>query len=368
MKMLLASVWAVGMGGVVCAQGVPTPGAPSQPFTAAAQAQNGGAGPQVTYQYGMEFVTINAAGNAAYPGGSPNDTPGLSPGVGRGAVDHDFRIGRYEVGSDSWAAFYDAANAVQQQTGQAIPFISQQGGLSGSGQYGRVGNISWRTAAIYCNWLCNGQAVTRDAFMNGAYDVSTFGYIGNQFTDQLTHNPGAQFWIPTLDEWMAAAHYDPNHNDPQFGHWWQYSIARDTHPNPGLPGHQAVFPFTGPAEANTGFSTPDLAELNVLLGAYSNIQSPWGLFDTAGEGSEWTEEPFSNISPDTPPTDRMYAGSHLNGGNGSPFLSIGGVGGVSFPSDSAYWMGFRIAAAIPEPGTSAMLLATAMGIARRKRM
>ena len=144
-------------------------------------------------------------GSQVYHGGSPNDLPGLSPGVGRGAVAEDFRIGRYEVGRASWNAFFAAAEQVRQQTGQAIPWLSPAGGLSGGGQYGRTGNISWRTAAIYCNWLHNDQAVTRDAFMSGAYDVGTFGFTGaDRYTDQLTHSPGARFWVPTMDQWMRA--------------------------------------------------------------------------------------------------------------------------------------------------------------------
>jgi hypothetical protein len=39
-------------------------------------------------------------------------------------------------------------------------------------------------AAMYCNWLHNNQSTDRQAFLNGAYDVSTFGYSGTVFTDQ----------------------------------------------------------------------------------------------------------------------------------------------------------------------------------------
>src|SRR5690606_22099076 len=90
-----------------------------------------------------------------------------------------------------------------------------------------VGNISWRGAAIYCNWLHNGQSTDRAAFLNGAYDVSTFGGGAFEFTDQATHNPGARYWIPTWDEWLKAAHYDPDRNGPDQGGWWLYSNGTD---------------------------------------------------------------------------------------------------------------------------------------------
>ncbi|MDP1660387.1 MAG: hypothetical protein Q8L55_00595, partial [Phycisphaerales bacterium] len=83
-------------------------------------------GPRVTYQYGMEFVTV-PGGNQVYPGGHPNDPTGAASAVGRGAVAEDFRIGRYEVGRASWNAFFNAAEQVRIATGQAIPWLSLPG-------------------------------------------------------------------------------------------------------------------------------------------------------------------------------------------------------------------------------------------------
>ena len=351
----LLAIWAAGvtaLSGVAVAQSQPTPGIPSQPFASIAQAQNGGAGPQVTYQYGTEFVTVNgspAGVNSSYP----NFAVDGSAGTPRGGLNYDFRISRYEVGASSWSAFFAAADAVGAATGQQIPYLTRPGNLSGSGQYGRVGNISWRTAAMYCNWLCNDQAQTRAAFMNGAYDVNTFGLIGNQFTDQLTHNPGAQFWIPTLDEWIRAANYDPNRNGPGQGGWWQFSISRDTNAIPGLP--------RWGGEANAGFSTPNLEEFTVPLGAYSNIQSPWGLFDTVGASAEWLEEALYQTGPNLP-YSRLLAGAYITGsGADVAFGSMqnGDAIGAEVPMDDAYWMGFRIAAAVPSP--SACLLFMSLG-------
>jgi len=348
------------LAGPAVAQSQPTPGLPSQPFTAVAQAQNGGAGPRVTYQYGMEFVTV-PGGNQVYPGGHPNDPTGAASAVGRGAVAEDFRIGRYEVGRASWNAFFNAAEQVRIATGQPIPWLSLPGGLSGGGQYGRTGNISWRTAAIYCNWLHNDQALTRAAFMGGAYDVSTFTFGNGGFNDQLTHSPGARFFIPTMDQWMRAGFFDPNHNSPQYGNWWQYGHASDSAALRGLP--------QWGAEANYGFSTPDLAEFSVPLGAYSGVQSPWGLFDVSGASTEWIEEPFYFLGgPGTAlPTGRLHAGTYLTGSPSDVFLGVGGIGGQSDPLDDAYWMGFRVAAVVPTPAPSLAVLCWMSIAARRRR-
>jgi len=322
----------------------------------------------VTYQYGMEFVTV-PGGSQVYPGGSPNDLPGLSPGVGRGAVAQDFRIGRYEVGRASWNAFFNAAATVEQQTGQQIPWITQPGGLAGGGQYGRTGNISWRTAAIFCNWLTNDCALTRAAFLSGAYDVSTFGFTGaDRYTDQLTHSPGARFWIPTMDEWMRAGFFDPNHNSPEYGNWWQYGISRDTAPTPGLPNQAAPFPWSGVGEANYGFVTQDGAEFSVPLGAYSATQSPWGLFDVSGASGEWIEEPFYGLQGGGLPTGRRLAGTYLTGSSSDFRLNVGLVGGQSDPVDDAYWMGFRIAALVPAPSAVvALSVVCGVGVLPRRR-
>ncbi len=356
MAVQLRAVGAALLGcGVAVAQSQPMPGLPSQAFTAVAQAQNGGAGPQVTYQYGIEFVTI-PGGSQFYPGGSPNDLPGLSPGVGRGAVAEDFRIGRYEVGRASWNAFFNAAEQVRIATGQPIPWLSLPGGLSGGGQYGRTGNISWRTAAIYCNWLHNDQALTRAAFMGGAYDVSTFTFGNGGFNDQLTHSPGARFFIPSMDQWMRAGFFDPNHNSPQYGNWWQFGHASDVAAWPGLPRQFG--------EANYGFSTPNLEEFTVPLGAYSNIQSPWGLFDVSGASTEWIEEPFCSGS--SLPIGRVQAGTYLTS---APAITagVGSSYGQSDPLDDAYWMGFRVAAVVPTPAPSLAVLCWMSFAARRRR-
>jgi len=115
-----------------------------------------------------------------------------------------------------------------------------------------VGDISWRVAAMYCNWLHNDKRNDRAAFLNGAYDVITFGYSGSTFTDQRTHTAGARYWIPTQDEWIKATRYDLNkvNLDGSTGGWRKYSITSITQPAYGPPGVNVnAIGFAGP---NTG--------------------------------------------------------------------------------------------------------------------
>ena len=118
------------------------------------------------------------------------------------------------------------------------------------------------------------KSTSLSAIANVAYDTSTFGIDANgNWTDQLTHNPNARYWIPTLDEWMKAVHYDPNRSGPGQGGYWMYPNSSDTSPIYGPPG-------TG--QANAGFTLPGNAQYDILLGLPIRDRSPWGLLDTAG--------------------------------------------------------------------------------------
>ena len=340
--------------------GVSPAAAQSIPLSPVAEAS----GAQITYSLGYEFVTVDVHNNPAFtrPGFEGNTA------YGRGSVAEPFRIGRFEVTTAQWVQFFNAWSYVSATDG-VVPFVQIPGGqfwgaLPAANPYGAgqgwrvpagnemraVGNISWRTAAILCNWLCNNQAITRDAFMNGAYDVSTFGYVnGAVFTDQFTHNPGAQYFIPSLDQWIAAAHYDPNRYGTGQPGYWLWANARETATLLGVP---------GVGEANWGIQ-PN-GEL-IPLGAYPTIQSPWGLLDTAGGTSEWTESIFQRSVGDR---FRYIDGSSWFDSNEADTIS--GIPS-DFPSFSPLYYGIRIASAVPGPGTAGMLVPLAFILSHRRR-
>lgn len=328
-------------------------------------------GAQLSTTYGIEFVTIGSPGNAPYPG---NPDPGVvSEATGRGGVSYAYRIGRYEVTTSQWAQFYNAYTYVSSTQG-SIPFVQMPsfwGAVSSfTNPYGPgpgwrvpagnemrpVGGISWRTAAIFCNWLCNGQAVTRDAFMNGAYDVSTFGYGGNgeQFTDQSTHNPGAAFWIPTWDEWLKAAHYDPNRSGPGQSGYWNYSNTSDAPITYGPP---------GAGQANALWMDAASSQFRVPLGSYPQVQSPWGLLDVAGETSEWTESVLTALD------GRRYRYLDGTAWSDGPFMrdTVWSSAGQEFPTFPDFAFGLRVASAVPAPSTWVGIAALSWTIAGRRR-
>lgn len=324
---------------------------------------------------GIEFVTITHAGNAPWPGaGFPGDVA-----VGRGRVDYEYRIGKYEVTTSQWTEFFNAS--FDRPANDRLPYLipptfwgavattpNTPGGRRWAVPAGNemmpVGDISWRMAAMYANWLHNDKRTDRAAFMNGAYDVSTFGFgTPFGFSDQLTRNPDAKYWIPTWDEWLKAAHYDPNKVGG--AGWWMFADGSDDFPVYGPPG---VLVNGQPTEANAGWdrlSFPGYEPFAVPLGAYPDAASPWGLLDVAGGTSEWTEEVMYTAGI---PTARRFDGSYWSTLSGPASISDRVIAsGGDFPSLAGYDLGFRIASSVPAVGPCALFAPLALWSWRRNR-
>lgn len=339
------------------------------PFVAAVLIAGFAFAQQPPPDYGIDFVTVGDPGN---PACALPDPGGISYADGRGSVPYEYRIGRAEITTGQWLQFVNTFSTLGGTwTGFAHP--SHWGAevdptYSGPGARYRlrdapsasvfpVGGISWRTAAMYCNWLTNAQATGTWALQNGAYDASTFTTNPDQtFNDQLTHNPSATFWIPTLDEWIKAAHYDPNRNGAGQGGWWMYPNGTDTPLTYGPPP-------TG--QANSGFTLPNFGNWNIPLGAYPGTVSPWGLLDVAGGATEWIEEAFgTTLGPEERGTD----------GSGSGWnISLAGLNdrvtrlGSDAPQVASSYQGFRIASSVPAPAGSAVVAMSLCYVNRRKK-
>ncbi len=315
-------------------------------------------GAQITHEYGHEFVTVGAPGNAPFVGGP------LGANAGLGSVATPFRIARTEVTNAQLVAF---ANAY-------LPHIqgdpARQWGILGSGyvQYDRglaryvvtpgaeqfAANMSWRTAARYCNWLCNNQGSDAAAFTNGAYDTATFGDGPNRtFTDQRTHNPGARFYIPTLNQWLKAAYFDPNHSGPGAPGYWRYPNATDTELRYAFPQDN------GESIAGLQNIPPNAEYLPVA--SYTTTQSPWGLFDLSGSTKDWNE------NADDESAARAFSGSDrrdiVPGYTDSLFDNYPRS---VYPGDIVTFVGFRVASQIPAP-SSFVLFGIAGGACLRRK-
>ncbi len=297
---------------------------------------------------GIDLVRVGSVGNAPWMGnGQSGDMA-----IGRGSVGYEYSMGRLEVTTAQWAEFFSAYYDRPAQLNiqwihpptawGAIPATGINGGsrfvVPAGNENLPVGGISWRTAAIYCNWLNNNKSTDPIAFVNGAYDVSTFGDAGNTFTDQVTHNVNARYWIPTWDEYIKAAHFDPNRYGPGQAGYWVGNSTLTHFPIPGPP---------GVGEANYGFNSPN--PFVIPLGSYPTVQSAWGLLDLAGGTSEWTEFALRDLGISYA---RYYEGSYWNS-DLNAFIgdTIYSPKGGDSPDLRTYGLGFRIASSVPAPGT-----------------
>ncbi|MHA7813693.1 MAG: SUMF1/EgtB/PvdO family nonheme iron enzyme [Phycisphaerales bacterium] len=217
---------------------------------------------------------------------------------GRGSVPYAYRISRLEITTDDWLEFANTFSTMSDELDELLVGQMSWGARPDFSHQGPGGRyildpdldfpglapirISWHQAAMYCNWLHNGKTSDPATIHTGAYDTSTFGRDGPHWTDQSTRSCGARFWIPSLDEYLKAAHFDPDKSGQGPG-WWAYGHSADDPPVQGLP---------GVGHTIMGLDSDDIGTSpgSFPLGAFDQATSPWGVFDLIGGSPEWTEE------------------------------------------------------------------------------
>lgn len=326
---------------------------------------------QVAPDYDFRWSTIAAPGNVAYHGPEQN---GIQV-EGRGSVDYVYRMSTLEVSSGQWLEFlntfsgtatpprlFDNGNPVfwgggvdGNYNGPGRQFILHPS-LPNAAQL-PVGGISYHMGMLYSNWLHNGKSSNPESLIRGAYDTLLVPDVLEPPQSLYpTHMPGAMFWMPTLDEWIKAAHFDPNRYGENQAGWWTY---RNKSEAPGVAGPPGV------GTTSAGWEDPNdplAGAWHIPLGAYPNVVSPWGLLDTSGGASEWTEE-IAGYAP----TDERWA-------LGPP----AGFGGVHFGQFERIYSGFpenvtgspyaglRIVSAVPSPTILSVAWASLLYVARRR--
>ncbi len=296
--------------------------------------------------YGYQWATIGDPGNR---GVVIDEVPDRPVWVDRnlGAIGYEYRMATTEVTVGQWLEFVQAYQPYYTGSPSDPDFIGWGIGYVGGSYVLDTQNpdepttMSWEFAARYCNWLTNSKALTQEAFEDGAYDTSTFSRNDdNSINHQLQHHPGATFWIPTIDEWSKAAYWDPDKNGGQGG-YWMYPGGRDA-------------PLTPGEETNAGMLFGPSS-----VGSFPEINAPWGLLDTSGGESEWTERQAGASS--------MYIRGSAR--NSSVFsmqlddrIDSQARGGVSSAG-----AGLRLASIVPAPSGAALLLLSGPLFFQRRR-
>lgn len=309
--------------------------------------------------YGHDFVTIGAPGNrsATITEAPLWDSSILGP---LGSVDYAYRISRTEVTNAQYHRFItqyvraaDLPFSPRAALGRGL-FISgfEPGGTPiieiASGLEQTPAEVTVVYAAAYANWLHNDQGTNREDFATGAYNLEQFvpDPITGQYPPQEERNEGARYFLPSLNEWTKAAHYDPN----RYGHgeegYWLY-------PDGGQEPLVSGFPGEPGAETSARTLVFDLFD----AGAYPDTLSPWGLLDVSGGLYEATDTigPFG--------VRRALVGSDVLSPLGFDDDRIDSVGALGQGDQIA----IRIASIVPAPGAWSVFIIASFLYRNRKR-
>lgn len=289
--------------------------------------------------------------------------------IGRGQVDHRYRMTETELTTSQWIGFVRAYGPHADNPfdfgmlGMYINGSYQNGELHYEimdGLENHATEVNWRMAARFANWMHNGQVNEAWAFENGAYDTTTFTSNDNPppfYNDQDAHHPDARYWIPSLDEWMKAVYYDPNKNGTGEGGWWEQPNGSDTvliadYPENGGETNAGLAAYTGHWD-------PDFT-----VGMYPEVRTPWGLLDASGGVREWTEE-WTDY--DTHP------GRYIKGSSKDDWFMYDWndwLGSNDYHQPRDYMnLGIRVASTVPAPssGLTVVVVFAASCTPRRRR-
>ena len=281
----------------------------------------------------MDWVTIGNANNAA-------DTAVGSGSFGYGAVDHAYRIGKYEVTNAQYGEFLNAkgqSNANDIYNTNMPTYGITQSGSSGSFTYTvttalanhPVVYVSWYDAARFANWMMNGQG--NASMETGAYTLN------NATSGTITKNVGASVYLPSEDEWYKAAYYKAANTS--------YSL----YPN----GQSTI------TTADANYSSSALTNVGLYVG------SSYGTRDQGGNVWEWNDAEIGS-------SRGMRGGSFYDNRGNQLRASDRGNDIPTIENDD---LGFRVAssssiAAVPEPSgllTTAALVASSLLLRRRSK-
>ena len=303
----------------------------------------------------IDLVPVGNSGNAANTDG-------------HGSVGYEYQIGKYEVTAGQYTEFLNAVAATDTYglydtamttLEMGFPYgygcQIQRSGSEGSYTYSIAANlsnrpvnyISWGDAARFANWMHNGQpagAQNLGTTEDGAYYLN--GATAGADLLAVTRESDAKWFIPTEDEWYKAAYHDQSAG--LAANYFDYATGSDSTPSNAVTnpdgGNNANF-----CDMTTGYTLGG-APYTTEVGEFEYSESPYGTFDQSGNLQEWNEAVYG--------AGHQVRGGHF--GNLSDSMLASYSGSIS-PDGADYCIGFRLGSAVvPEPGSIAMLIGTAL--------
>ena len=241
---------------------------------------------------GPEFRGVEHTANLA-------STRTGSSGTAYGAVSYPFVLQSTEVTNAQYVDFLNAVAAgdphelfnVQMQA-------SPRGGIARRGDPNshsyqvrpNMGNkpvnfVSWLDAARYVNWLQNARGSGDTE--TGAFDLSIADPGVAAALDET-----ASWSLPTEDEWVKAAYYDPSLGLAEDGeNYWRYPTREDVEPIRAASDLLGDVSNPGPSVANYDSAVQWNGQLgNLTTVASAGATSFFGTQDQGGNVAEWLAE------------------------------------------------------------------------------
>jgi len=303
----------------------------------------------VVFGVTIDYTPVGNPGNAA------------NGATGWGAVSDVFKISKYETTNTQYTEFLnkvDAAGTNPNGVYNALMGSDVTGGIiftstasAGSKysvkpgapagtpaatSYGTMPVLftSWFSAARFSNWLQNGQVTGTASMETGAYTLNgqTSGAIP-------ARNAGATNYLPSRDEWYKAGFYN--------GAGATYTMyATNTTSTPT----NTITNVTLANVANYGAAaTPTISPINV--DAYTNSTSYYGALSMFGNATEYTDTAGTGANAGRP---QVFSGSWATVLADAGLWSKTGAAIFRNSNITTSQIGFRVAAAVPEPATIAL--------------